>query len=381
MDTGQYTTLVEALRAVADPRKRRGQRYPWVVLLSLIVAAMASGERHGRGISQWIRERGSALSLAMGLPAQRIPSEATVRRVLRMVDVAELDARIAEFGALQPPIHRVGGWVGQALDGKEVRGSRAHGRVRHLLALVRHDGVVVGQTEVADKTNEIRAAPQLLAGRDLTGTVTTMDALLTQRALAAQIRRHGGHYLMIVKDNQPTLAWAIATLFETAPWLQDERRQAYQAGQTVDKGHGRVETRTVEASPLLNDWAHWPGLSQVLRRTCRRVHLATGIIEEEVSYAVTSVPFAEAGPAVLARLWRDHWTIENRVHYVRDVTMGEDAGQCWVGQTARALAGLRNGLLTALRVAGWTNIPDAQRHLAADYRRALAFIGVPEHGL
>jgi len=344
MDPGQYTPLVEALRAVADPRKRRGQRYPWVVLLSLIVAAMASGERHGRGISQWIRERESAVSLAMGLPAQRIPSEATVRRVLRMVDV-----------------------------GKEIRSSRAHGRVRHLLALVRHDGVVVGQTGVADKTNEILAAPHLLAGPDLTGTVTTMDALLIQRALAAQIRQQGGHFRLVVNDNQPTLAWAIATLFETAPWLQ--------TGQTVDKGHGRIETRTLEASPLLTESAAWPGMGQLLRRTCRRVHLATGLIEEEVTYAVTSLTPREAGPAALARFWREHWTIENRVHHVRDVTIGEDAGQSWVGHTARALASLRNDLLTALRVAGWTTIPDAQRHLAADYRRALAFIGVPEHGL
>lgn len=110
------------------------------------------------------------------------------------------------------------GWRGQAIDGKELRGVRAHGESLQLVSLVQHaNAVVVAQVPVANKSNEITAAPQLLAGRDLTGTVTTTDALHTQRQFAQQIRAQNGHYLMVVKENQPALYDAIELLFECPP--------------------------------------------------------------------------------------------------------------------------------------------------------------------
>lgn len=94
---------------------------------------------------------------------------------------------------------------GQSIDGKTVRGLRRYEQSLHLVSLVRHDsGIVLNQLAVNDKSNEITAVPQLLAKRDLTGTVTTMDALLTQRALCRQILEQGGHYLVVVKRNHPT---------------------------------------------------------------------------------------------------------------------------------------------------------------------------------
>ena len=109
---------------------------------------------------------------------------------------------------------------GQAVDGKAVRGANKHGSARHLVSLVRHEsGCVLNQCAVATKSNEITAVPQLLAGRDLRGTVTTMDALLTERALAHQIGAQHGYYLMVVvvKDNQPALYAQIALLFNVPP--------------------------------------------------------------------------------------------------------------------------------------------------------------------
>ncbi len=192
MDRCEYTSLVDAMSDVPDPRKRRGQRYPWRLLLTLIAAAMASGQQHGRGIGQWVREHGERVTEQLGGSRDRIPSEATLRRTLAAVDVAHLEARLRQIRHA-PAVPAAGGWQGLALDGKEVRGSRAHGRIVHLLAVARHDGVVVAQTQVGCKTNEISAAPGLLAGCDLRGTVVTMDALLTQRALAQQITAQGGH--------------------------------------------------------------------------------------------------------------------------------------------------------------------------------------------
>ena len=186
---------------------------------------------------------------------------------------------------------------------------------------------------------------------------------------------------MVVKDNQPTLAQAIATLFADTPWLSDERDIEYAVHRTVEQGHGRIATRTLEASPSLNAWLDWPDVGQVLRRTCQRVHPHTGAIQEAVMLGITSLPFAPRRVARIEEFWRGHWSIENKVHYVRDVTLGEDRGQAHTGATAQALATLRNAILTLIRATRWRYIADAIRHYAAAPRRALELIGVPTGGL
>jgi predicted transposase YbfD/YdcC len=257
-----------------------------------------------------------------------------------------------------------------------VRGANRHGAQVHLVSLVRHaDGRVLGQVAVADKSNEITAAPRLLARRDLAGTVTTADALLTQRALAAQIRAQGGHYLMVVKANQPELYAAIDCLF-TEPLVPEPADRA-EIATTCDKGHGRLEVRTLERSAALNGYLAWPEVGQVLRRTCQRVDLATGAIGEETTYGVTSLPPEAASAAQVEALWRGHWTIENKVHRVRDGTFGEDAGQVRRGRAPQALAALRNGLLSLLRALGWANIADAVRHYGAYTARAIHLLSTP----
>jgi predicted transposase YbfD/YdcC len=381
MDAPQYSDLLAALADVPDPRQRRGQRYPWPVLLTLIAAALVSGQQGMRAIAQWVAEHAEELRPLIELPPERVPSPATLRRAVRGLDVTALEERLARFVtdlpapvvAPGPPPAPPTPWLGLALDGKLVRGANRHGAHVHLLGLVRHDdGRVLGQMAVAATGNEITAAPHLLARRDLTGTVTTMDALLTQRSLAQQIRGQGGHYLMVVKANQPELQAAIATLFTTA--LVPAATDYAETATTLDKGHGRLELRTLERSAALNAYLAWPDVGQVLRRTCQRVDLVTGELGEEVSYGVTSLPPTAASAADLEGLWRGHWTIENRVHRVRDATMGEDAGQARVGRTPQALAALRNGVLSLLRALGWTNIADALRHYAASVPRALGLL-------
>lgn len=392
MDAPQYTDLLSALSAVPDPRKRRGRRYAWPLLLTLIVAALASGERNLRAIGQWVAEHADELLAALAPPSGRLPSPATLRRTLRAGDIIALEQRLAAFAAgLPAPATRTNAaasassppaapaapvadpWIGQAIDGKAVRGANRHGADLHLVGLVRPgDGMVLGQVAVADKSNEITAAPRLLAGRDLTGTVTTMDALLAQRGLAAQIRTQDGHYLMVVKTNQRALYEPIDLLFAAPPPPLASDRSA--AATTVGKGHGRLERRRLERNAALTGYLAWPDAQQVLRRTCRRVIVTTGEVQEEVTYGVTSLPPAMASAAQVEALWRGHWAIENKVHHVRDVTLGEDACQVRVGAAPQALAALRNGGLNLLRALGWRLIPDALRHYGAYAHRALALL-------
>lgn len=236
--------------------------------------------------------------------------------------------------------------------------------------MVRHgSGRVIAQRSVHRKSNEIKAVPDLLGGQDLRGTVTTMDALLAQRAIAQQIVGGGGHYLMGVKANQGELYAATEELFADAdladpPWLAHEWEANYRCYTKVEKGHGRLETRTLESSPALREYMqaqdglNWPGGQQVMRRTCQRIIISSGQITEQVKYGVTSLSWEQADAQELERLWRGHWTIENRVHHVRDATMGEDANQMWVGNAPQVLAAIRNALLNVMRSEGWTNIAD-----------------------
>jgi predicted transposase YbfD/YdcC len=339
----------------------------------LVSAALVSGQRNGRAIGQWVREHHDELARAVGRDGRALPSEATLRRAVRAVDVRQLEAQLAALNRGRGPRRTAREpWEGIALDGKELRGALAHRQPVHLVAAVRHDGTVLTQTRVSRQGNEITASPSLLRRLDLRGKVVTMDALLAQRRLARQIRAQGGHYLMVIKEEQPEVYAAIHLLFAEPP---TGTSAAESVVHTTEKGHGRREWRTLETSSALHGWLDWPGHQQVLRRTCRRLRVVTADVQEETRYAVTSLTRRDADAAVLERLWRGHWTIENRVHYVRDLTWGEDAGQAYRGNTPHALAALRNAVLSLLRALGWANIADALRHYGAHVTDALRLIG------
>jgi predicted transposase YbfD/YdcC len=376
MDDVKCTTALQMFQTLTDPRRARGQRYPWPLLLTLIVAGMATGEQSVRGIARWLELNKEHLVKYLQLHRGKLPSESTVRRALWHVDVKMLEVVATEFFQSMAAAEAVGPLQGQALDGKDLRGARAQGAPVHLLSLVQHgSGIPLAQVEVGDKTNEITAAPQLLAGRDLRGVVVTMDALLTQRDLAQQILDQQGHYLMVVKANQPRLLDDIETLFRDPPWLEQERAAEYGVWESCGRGHGRLESRKLEASTALNDYVTWPGIGQVLRRHYRTVHLKSGAISEKVTYGITSLTPQEATPEQLERLWRGHWTIENSVHRVRDVTMGEDAAQVHKGSAAHALAIFRNLLIVLFRRAKFPYVKDGIRYCARSPRRALRLLG------
>ena len=389
MDEPQYSTLMDALSAVPDPRKACGKQYSWILLLTLVRSALASGERSGHGIASWVAEHAAALLVWLHPERDRLPSESTLRRALRRVDVVALEQRLAQYTcpmavAAEPQVAVISvhgeSLQGQALDGKAVRGACAHGQPTHLVSLVQHTrAVTLAQVAVAQKRNEISAAPARLLGRAGPGTVTTMDALLTQRSLAEQIEREGGYYLMVVKRNQRRLYDDLALFFQL-PAIAADHEQSDRV-QTITKRHGRLETRTLECSTAGADYLGWPGIAQSMRRTCERTVVKTGKHSVEVSYGLTNLGSDEAQAEQLEALWRGHWTIENRKHYVRDVTLGEDQGQAYCGSTPQALASLRNALIDLMRQHGWTNLADALRHYGASVPRVLALIGARALGL
>ncbi len=200
---------------------------------------------------------------------------------------------------------------------------------------------------------ELTEAPTLLESVPLKGRLVTGDALYCQRSVCSQIGASGGDYLVIVKKNQPCLYQDIDLLFSEPPL-----GEVFATAEQRTRHGGRQEVRRVWVSSALNGYLDWPGLQQVCKveRTTER----KGKVTNEVRYAITSLGRG-IGPDELLRHIRGHWGIENRLHYVRDVTFGEDASQVKTGSAPEVMAALRNAVIGVLRKEGATNIAAALR--------------------
>ena len=307
---------------------------------------------------------------------RRSPCAATLHTILRGLDremfEAHVGAWIEELLAETPPSPDLMEAI--AVDGKTLRGSKKQGAPgAHLLsALAPRLGLTLAQHAVADKTNEIPAALELLRHLVLTGRVVTMDALLTQRAIAQQIVDKGGDYVMVVKDNQPQFREDIETVFAHAPIVEETRTVA----ETVDCGHGRIEQRRLQTSDVLEGYSDWPGLAQVFQLERQVIIKKTGEVRGEVIAGVTSLDPDRADAARVLVLVRGHWSIENQSHWVRDVTFDEDRSQVRCGNIPQVMTTLRNTAIGLMRRAGYTNIAATCRRLAAQPALALKLIGI-----
>lgn len=233
-----------------------------------------------------------------------------------------------------------------------------------MCSMVDHAGVPLGQVEIP-ATGEISSFATVLDRLDLHGVVITGDALHTQKAHARYLHRHGGHYLFIVKADQPALHARLRTL----PWRQVPVGHVEHA-----KGHGRRESRTLQVISTTVPRLPFPHARQAARIIRERVQTATGEVSRETVYAVTDLPYEHAGPARLAALTRGHWTIENRVHLVRDVTYREDTSRVRTGTGPQVLATLRNAAIGLARLASHPNIAAATRYYAHNHDRMITLL-------
>jgi len=322
---------------IPDVRNRRGTRHPLPAILALACCAMLCGARSYSAIAEWGRNYGSRIAPALGF-THIPPCAATLHLIFRRLDCVGFEAQLRAWAesvvastpggtdrpqAAEPAV---------ALDGKTLRGSRKQGAPGvHLLSALAHQvGVTLAQQAVADKTNEITAVETVLGQMVLTGRVVTMDALLTQTAVAQTIVDAGGDYVMIVKANQPQFRSDIELIFAEPP-VGDHQETA----ETLEIGHGRIEQRRLTTSQALAGYSEWPGLAQVFALERSVISLKTGGVRSETVYGVTSLTSQGAAPSRVLELVRGHWQIENRSHWVRDVTFDEDRSQVRCGHIPR----------------------------------------------
>jgi predicted transposase YbfD/YdcC len=371
----------QRLEALPDPRSRRGRVYPLACLVAIAVCAFTvAGNDRFTAVGQWIRRAGQADLARLRAPwdpiagRYRVPDEKTIRVVLDRLDRRALARALlgprsrnrrrsggprpasvrgyrARRAAQQGKALARGRLRAVAVDGKTSRGARrADGTRVHLLGAAEHGGHLLDHLEVDVKHNETSHFTALLEPLDLAGAVVTFDALHTVRAnldwLASEKK---AHYIAVVKKNQPLLHARIKAL----PWRQ------IPAGATAcDTGHGRIETRTLKAAHVSR--LDFPGARQAIKITRRREDATTGKATRETVYAITSLTSAEATAQDLARLVREHWSIEAH-HHIRDVTFGEDAATSRTGSGPANLATIRAAVIAAIKDAGYLHIPEGRR--------------------
>lgn len=373
----EVPSLAQALSLLPDFRQAKGKRYDLLPILLLCCVAMMCGCTSQAAISDWGRNYSHQWLYRLGFKRACAPSQSTLHRIFKGIDAAKLELLLSDWCQLL--FRAIGSTTpseieGASFDGKLLCGSSKQKAAQpHLLAALSHKlGLVLGQVAVAEKSNEITAANDLIEMLMLEGLVITGDAMFTQREAARKIIKKGGDYLISVKANQPSLLEDIKQAFTDQWWMTDTLTEF----KSVDIYAGRIEERTLKASTAMRGYSDWPGLQRVLKMKRRITNKRTGEIREEEAYAITSLEEGRASAEQLLLLWREHWHIENKLHYVRDVSYREDKSQVRAGKIPEVMAALRNAAITMIRISGATNIAAACRRYAAQPGLAMTALGL-----
>jgi hypothetical protein len=395
-------SVVECFAAIPDPRRPRGIRHPLASILGLCTAAVVSGQVRLTDITDWVAAADQELLAELGCRRAgdgrcTPPHPDTVERVFALLGAQGLADGVGAWLADRAGVRCVGAPIvgpvllpAVAVDGKAVRGAIGpDGQVPYLLGAATHgSSVVVAERLIGAKTNEVPEVAPLLrtlaaqAPGGVGGCVFTMDALHTVRAHATLITQElFAHYVMTVKENTPALFARIDAL----DWAGVPITH-----QTEERGHGRRERRTLRVLDAPTDLG-FPGAAQVFlieRYTTRTVRKPTkgarGYKKVQVRTAVavlgiTSLSAREAAPEHLAGYVRGHWSIENKIHWVRDVTFREDASQVRTRSRFRVMATLRNLAIGLIRQAGYTRIAATIRKIRNDPHLLLTILGLHQH--
>jgi predicted transposase YbfD/YdcC len=382
-------SLSKAFASIPDPRRAQGRRYSLAAILSLAVVAVLANHTSVLAMAEWAGRQTRHIRRALGFERDTTPHQTTIARLLARLDPTTVAVAVQRvFDPPTPGEVRARGSQGVALDGKAQRGRLRHGATPshpiHAVTAFCHDlGGVLAQLVVDTQQHEaeLSVAPQAIAQINWQGRVLTGDALYCQQALCAQVVEAGGDYLLVVKENQPTLLADIVQVF--APLTSEElARMGVHTVQplpiatyrTVEKGHGRLEERQIRVSSELADYSAWPYLVQVFEYT--RTWTAKGVTKQQVRHGITSLPATVSAPKQLAALKRGHWQVENGLHYVKDVSLGEDASQTHVGSGADVLAMVRNIAISLIRRAGYRDITARLRRYSGCPHEALALLGI-----
>ena len=359
MDSHSSRGLLRHFDPLEDPRMDRTRLHRLDDILAIAILAVICGAEGWTDVENFGESKQDWLKTFLHLP-NGIPSHDTFGRVFAALDPEAFERC---FLAWVQGLIEVTGEQGLRIDGKTLRHSfdtaSAKAAIHMISAWSSQAELVLGQQSTDDKSNEITAIPKLLDLISLYGAVVTIDALGCQKTIVEQIVEGGGDYILAVKDNQPTLHQELKLLFDEAITRQFEH-MGYDYHEQVEKNHGRLETRRVWVTrevQWLRDRGEWTGLRSAVRVERERQLLdpvnpaKPRKIEREQHHFIASLDHRDPGrdAAYFGRHIRDHWHVENKLHWSLDVSFAEDASRVRQGHAAENLSRLRRIALNLLK--------------------------------
>jgi predicted transposase YbfD/YdcC len=350
MENQPAASLVKHFEGLADPRTGNAKAHLFLEILIIAILAVICGADGWSDVELFGKNKKAWLKTFLQLP-KGIPSHDTFGRVFAKIKPEEFQKRFIEW--VQAVEKLTAGQV-IAVDGKKLRRShdQATGKaaIYMVSAWATQNQLVLGQTKVAEKSNEITAIPELLRLLDISGCIVTIDAIGTQTEITETIIDGDGDYLLAVKENQGHLFEDVLYLFEALDTAQGLKTTPYQYAKSVNKGHGRIETRECWATDreehlaLLRKRQQWKGLKSVVRIVSQRQIGETR--EVHTRFFISSLP---AEPKTILKIKRSHWKIENQLHWVLDIAFREDESRVRQDHAAENLAVLRHMALNLLK--------------------------------
>jgi predicted transposase YbfD/YdcC len=367
--------LLNALTVVVDPRRKRGKRYLLLDVLAIAVLGCLCGCNNAEALEDWAKKEEQWLTRFLALP-RGTPGQDVFLRVLAAIDPAQFQKAFLCW--VREVFHHLGVNDQIAIDGQTNRGSGDRNAKRspiHMVhALACGKSLIVGQAKTEAKSNEITAIPVLLELLDLRGSLVSIDAMGCQVTIAKLIKDKGGDYLLGLKGNQSALRDETEALFKKAQDppssnLDAAQPPAIQQVTDVDKGHGRIETRTAKVITKFKDWVpsavRWPNMETLIAVDAIREEVISGKISQETRFYISSraLTAEEAMTSV-----RKHWLVENTLHWCLDVTFDQDANQTRTNNAAENLAVVRHFALNLIRKYDGDSHSMPRRRRLCDYR-------------
>lgn len=345
METEGKLRMVDVFVGIRDPRQAKKVEHDLVELLVVAVCGVLAGADDFVEIEEWAKEKLAWFRTYLELK-NGIASHDTFGRVFAAIDAEAFAAAFRRWvGSVLPALAKD---EVVSLDGKTSRRSaKVGGTPLHLVsAFAAGASMILGQRATAEKSNEKTAIPELLATLALDGCIVTIDAMGTQPSIAQAIRDRGANYLLSVKDNQPTLAESIADFF--AAFQADPDKTPHTFDEVMEKDHGRFEVRRCYAFDQI-DCLHapqrWPDLASFAVIASERTVKGKTTLEHR--FYISSLP---ADAARLSRSVRQHWRVENSLHWCMDVVFGDDKMRARTDHAAHNFALMRHFVLNLIRL-------------------------------
>lgn len=382
-------SLYEVCQQIGDGRKARGKRYHLAGLLAVIVLAKLAGMSSILGVSEWAKDQQERLREGLGLSWKQMPCANTYSYALERLESQEVNEHLAAWLVRKEAESRCGDEpsrlaaqrkdqpVHLAVDGKALKGTgkQTYGGEqpqKHILHVYEvHTGIVLQQCPIALEHNEVSTLKPLLTEVLCKGRVFTADAAQSYHEFGRIVQRAGGDVILIVKDNTPVTRADLELFFEDS---EADRRTWQSYAQRVEKGHGRLERRSILTSSDLNEYLRrdWGDVGQVFR--IQRERTNQGKTSVEVIYGWTSLSPKRCSPQQLLHFNRGHWSVENRLHWRRDAILLEDRCRVRFPPVAHMLAVLNSVVLSLMDLHHVSRVSRQIRRFASHPDEALAWV-------